>query len=140
MRKEYIVDRMLMHWVSKDFPGYRISPDDQMRFYSYHNPRLISGEKRSTLRFTEGGIRIPQAAVLPWVETTEESPRSGPTVGNIYINRVIVSSIRDLTKQDLALDGYSSKKRIQRTVEEIWNVWPKLDDIVSIYCFSAMKR
>jgi hypothetical protein len=140
MRKEYGKNGLYVDYpalAQLDFPGYIIKPDTDMRFFSYHNDRLLNGEKTSTLRFSEGAIRVPQWNALPWIETTPERRNDGPRVGSIYIYNVIVSAIRDLTKEDLSLDGYRSKRQIQQTVEDIWGTWPRLDDVVSIYCFEA---
>lgn len=139
MRKEYIADDSLVQRVTEDFPKYEISPDKDMKFYSYHNERLLNGQKTSTLRFANNAIRVPAEPTLDWVETTPESPRAGPTIGDILLKRVIVSTIRELTKEDLALDGYKNKQHIRQTVQDIWGVNPTLDDYVSIYTFDARK-
>jgi hypothetical protein len=140
MRNEYIYQvpfDELKAAVELDFPGFGIAEDKNIRFFNYHTPNITSGRKQVTIRFakpTENKlIRLPTAQTLPWLETSPENPYAGPQIGEIYIPRIAVATVRDFPAAWAKLDLYPTKKAMLEDIGNTYHHVLQPDDVLSMY-------
>jgi len=113
--------------VSRDFPGYNVVFDDNLKLPAAYLDMVRNRTKTTTIKFREKTLRLPRA----WLGVVPVSDRFE---GRIPYKKVVVKSVAELDATDAKNDGFSTLKGLQRELRKAYGEIPS-DSLVVIHYF-----
>lgn len=130
--REYLITPNLEETLLIAFPNCKFKIDKELFLYDTFVPLLETGQKKTTVRYGSGKIRIPESGSLPLYESKAEDKNHKRFIGQLEISSLAIKSFEELTEKDGVNDGFSGKAELVNTIESIYGkIAP--NDLVSIY-------
>ena len=95
---------------------------------------VITGEKKTTIRYRLGMADLPSSFLLPVISTDPKTKTEGHQVGRAHLRKLTLKLFGELTVYDARNDGFQSVMQLK---DALLSIYGKINDqeMVSIYNF-----
>lgn len=113
----------------------KLVPRDRLSFLDEYIDLIVTGQKKTTIRFRHHAIDYPQDKYLPVFTSSNQDAK----IGEAKINVLRVLPIGELTEQDAINDGFSSLLSLKKALNKIYGEIEE-QELVSIYEFKYVQK